>query len=72
MLYYLNIAINNNLSRNDLRNKIKSKEYERLLYETKLKLTTKEDITLTNNIKNPIPIKNKNNYKVISEKYYNN
>jgi len=31
MLYYINISINQNLSRNDLRNKIKNNEYE-LIY----------------------------------------
>ena len=68
MVYYLNICINNNLSRNELRNIIKSNEYERLSEETKLKLATKEDITLIDNIKNPIMISNKYNTTDISEK----
>lgn len=40
--YYINISIKQNLSRNDLRNKIKNKEYERLSKETKDKLINKE------------------------------
>ena len=68
MMYYLNMSINNNLSRNDLRKRIKSNEYERLPDKTKLKLATKEDITLIDNIKNPIIIKNKYDTDDISEK----
>ena len=36
LLYYLNISIDQHLSRNDLRGKIKNKEYERLPKEPKL------------------------------------
>ena len=68
ILYYLNISIRQNLSRNDLRTKIKNKEYERLPEETKIKLTSKEKIKVKDLVKNPILIKNKNNYEVISEK----
>ena len=38
--YYLNITINYNLSKRELRNKIKLNEYERLDAETKIKLIT--------------------------------
>ena len=66
--YYTNITIAQNLSVRDLRNKIKSNEYERLDDNTKLKLITKEEITISDNIKHPIIIKNKFNTIDISEK----
>lgn len=68
LLYYLNISIDQNLSRNNLRDKIKNKEYERLPETTKNKLKTKEESKVEDLIKNPIIIKNNKNYKVISEK----
>ena len=68
MLYYLNISINLNLSRNDLRNRIKNKEYERLPEETKNKLITKEETKVKDLVKNPIIIKNSSNYEIIFEK----
>ena len=68
MLYYLNISISQNLSRNDLRSKIKNKEYKRLPEETKIKLVNKEKTKVKDLVKNPILINNKNNYEVISEK----
>ena len=60
ILYYLNIAISQNIGRNELRDKIKSKEYERLPEETKNKLIIKEDVSLIDNVKNPIIIKSNN------------
>ena len=68
MLYYLNISINQNLTKMDLRNKIRNNEYERLPEETKNKLINKEEIKVKDLVKNPIIINNKNNYEVISEK----
>ena len=68
MMYYLNISINHNLSRNDLRSKIKSNEYERLDENTKNKLINDEKTNIIDNIKNPILIKNSSNYDEISEK----
>ena len=68
MLYYVNISIELNLSRNELRNRIKSNEYERLPLESKNKLLDKEKSKVTDLIKNPIIIKNKYNYEIISEK----
>ena len=59
--YYLNISINNYLSRNDLRNKIKSKEYERLDDATKEKIIHNEKTNLIDLIPNPIIIKNEHN-----------
>ena len=68
MLYYLNISINLKLSRNDLRNRIKKNEYERLPKEAKLKLETKEEPHIEDLIKNPILIKTSYNRAEISEK----
>ena len=66
--YYINQSIKLNLSRNELRTKIKNKEYERLPEETKVKLVNKEKPKVKDLVKNPILIKNKNNYEEISEK----
>lgn len=66
--YYISISIQQNLTYRQLRDRIKSKEYERLPGETKKKLITKEDNTITDFIKNPILIKNSYNYQEISEK----
>ena len=67
--YYNDICVQNNLSRNQLRNKIKAKEYERLPKETKEKIIIKNNKQLiTDYIKNPIIIKNNNYKNKISEK----
>ena len=66
--YYINICIYQNLSVRELRNKIKNKEYERLDEETKNKLINNEKLNITDNIKNPILIKNIHNYTEITEK----
>ena len=68
ILYYFNISIEQNLSRNDLRCKIKSREYERLPNESKRKLIEKEGLRANDLIPNPVKIKNRNNYEIISEK----
>ena len=59
--YYINISIKQNLSKRQLREKIKSKEYQRLDDNTKLKLINKEKTVVSDFIKNPIVIKNKYN-----------
>ena len=66
--YYISISLNENLSRNDLRRRIKSKEYERLDNSTKNKLITNKETTVSDFIKNPIVIRNKYFDKQISEK----
>ena len=68
MLYYLNISISQNLTKRDLRNKIRNNEYERLPVETKNKLINNEEPKVKDLVKNPIIINNTNNYEVISEK----
>ena len=66
--YYINQIISLNLSRNELRTKIKNNEYERLDEETKKKLETKEDLKVPDLVKNPIQIKNTDGNNEISEK----
>ena len=68
IVYYIKIAKNNNLTQRQLQEIIKNKEYERLPDETKNKLMTKKEDSVKDLIKNPIIIKNNNNYEVISEK----
>lgn len=68
LMYYINITISQNLSKRELRNKIKSQEYERLDEETKNKLINNEKLNIKDNIKNPILIKNIHNYTEITEK----
>ena len=71
-LYYLKIIEEQNLSVRKLREKIKSKEYERLPESTKNKLIIKEETSIGDFIKNPIIIKNNNNCEEISEKTLKN
>ena len=66
--YYISITIKNYLGKRELRERIKSKEYERLPIETKNKLIKKEENKLEDFIPNPIIIKNKYNRNDISEK----
>ena len=68
--YYIDISIKQSLSYRKLRERIKNKEYQRLDYNTKLKLINKEEVNASDFIKNPIVIKNKYNYDIenISEK----
>lgn len=67
-MYYIDITISNNLSKRELRERIKNKEYERLPEETKNKLIEKGIIDVKDLIKSTIVIKNSNNYEIISEK----
>ena len=67
--YYIKITKEQNLSVRELRSKIKNNEYERLDDKTKEKLKeNKSNNEVTDYIKNPILINNKNNYNEISEK----
>jgi len=63
--YYIYIIEKQNLSIRELRNKIKSNEYERLPIETKLNTNSNQIKDL---IKNPIIINNPNNMEIIKEK----
>jgi predicted nuclease of restriction endonuclease-like (RecB) superfamily len=66
--YYINQCILFNLSRNDLRTKIKSHEYERLPEETKTKLIKQEQPNIKDLVPSPIIIKNKKNIEIMNEK----
>ena len=57
--YYIKITSEQFLSKRQLKEKIKNKEYQRLDDNTKLKLINKEEMSIGDNIKNPIIIKNK-------------
>ena len=59
--YYIKQTGDYNLSVRELREKIKSKEYQRLDDKTKLKLINKEETVVSDFIKNPIVIRNKYN-----------
>ena len=66
--YYIELAKSSNLSVRQLRERIRSNEYERLDEKTRNKLINKERQSVIDYVKNPIIIKNKNNYENISEK----
>ena len=57
MIYYITISQKQNLSVRELYDRIKSNEYERLDYKTKLKLLNKEENNVEDFIKNPIVIR---------------
>ena len=59
--YYIKQTGDYNLSVRELKEKIKSKEYQRLDDNTKLKLINKEETVVSDFIKNPIVIRNKYN-----------
>ena len=66
--YYINISERQNLSIRQLREKIKLGEYERLPDGTRDKLINKEESNIVDFVKNPIIIKNSNNYEIVYEK----
>ncbi len=72
LMYYINACISKNLSKMELREKIKSKEYERLPDETKNKIIKEEKLEVKDLVPNPILIKNKNNIEIITEKALHN
>ncbi len=70
--YYINVARNNSLSKRELREKIKSKEYERLPSTTKNKLMLNDNMEIKDFVPDPILIKNKNNIEIVTEKALHN
>ena len=72
LMYYINACISKNLSKMELREKIKSKEYERLPDETKNKIIKEEKLEVKDLVPNPILIKNKNNIEIVTEKVLHN
>lgn len=65
--FYVSLAEANNLSVRELRNRIKTKEYERLPEDARNKIISNNESNIIDYVKNPIIIKN-NNYNDISEK----
>ena len=68
LIYYINLTIENNLSKRQLREKIKNNEYERLPLETKSKLINSEKIEISDLVPNPILIQNKSGIEIVTEK----
>ena len=66
--YYIKISEEQNLSIRQLRNRIKSNEYERLPESAKNKIINKVESNVVDFVKNPILIKNSNKYNIFSEK----
>ena len=66
--YYIKISEEQNLSIRQLRNRIKSNEYERLPESAKNKIISKDESNVVDFVKNPILIKNSNKYDIFSEK----
>ena len=66
--YFVSICEEQNLSRNELKGKIKYNEYKRLSEKSKNKLIKQEKTEIKDFVKNPILIKNSYNYTEISEK----
>ncbi len=65
--YYVKIAELNSLSIRQLREKIKSNEYERLPESTKNKIINHDESNVVDFVKNPIMIRNSNKYDIFSE-----
>ena len=68
IVFYIKISEQQNLSVRQLREKIKSNEYERLPLEAKNKLINQDESNVVDFVKNPIKIKNSNKYDIFSEK----
>ena len=66
--YYIKIIEEENLSVRELRQRIKNNEYERLDEEIKKKLKIKEQLKVSDLVKNPIQIRNTSGNNEISEK----
>ena len=66
--YYVDECIKYNLSRNRLRERIKSKEYERLSDKTKSKISSHIKLEVQDLVKNPIVINNPTSKEIITEK----
>ena len=68
--YYVELTKSNNLSVRKLRNRIKSSEYERLPESTRNKIISNEESNIIDFVKNPIRIKNNNNYEIYDTQKY--
>ena len=70
--YYIDQIFKRNLSKRQLQEVIKSKEYERLPNETKNKIIKEEKLEVKDLVPDPILIKNTNNIEIITEKVLHN
>jgi len=68
VMFYINLCIKQNLTKRQLRERIRSKEYERLSESAKSKFFVNEQPLLPDLVKNPILIKKSDKYTEISEK----
>ena len=68
VMFYINLCIKHNLTKRQLRERIKSKEYERLSESAKSKFVANEQPLLPDLVKNPILIKKSDKCTEISEK----
>ena len=66
--YYIDICKRNNLTRDELRERIKNKEYLRLDENTRNKIVSNEELELVDTVKNPILIRNTTGNYDITEK----
>ena len=66
--YYIELCDSQIITRDELKKRIKSQEYERLSESAKSKLISNKQPSLPDLVKNPILIKNTNKYTEISEK----
>ena len=66
--YYIELCDSQIITRDELKKRIKSQEYERLSESTKTKLISNEQPLLPDLVKNPILIKKSDKYTEISEK----
>jgi len=67
IMYYINVCERYNLSKRQLQDRIKNKEYDRLSIETKNKLITKEQLKVNDLVPNPIIIKTTSLKEELSE-----
>ena len=64
---YIDVCVKRNLTKRELKELIKSKEYERLNEETKKKLVTNEELKLPDLVPDPLLIKSEFNQKKLTE-----
>lgn len=70
-LMYLNISMEQHLSKRELREKLRIRNMKDYLKKTKVKLIKDNKVSqVFDYIKEPILIKNSNNYNIISEKNF--
>lgn len=67
IIYYINTALNNNLNKRELQDKIKNNEYGRLSEETKNKLIEFRQLEVIDLVPNPIKIRNNSLKEKITE-----